>query len=198
MTTKKRVAILASGSGSNAQALMEAMQAEDFPAEATLLFSDKAGAYALERAKALDVMTLYLDPSGYASREDFDGALLRVLQNLQIEIVCMAGYMRIVSAGLVEAYQGRMLNVHPSLLPKFGGPGMFGHHVHAAVLKAGEKESGATIHLVSPEVDQGEILLQARVPILEGDDLKSLSARILEQEHRLYPQALRQVAEKLS
>lgn len=195
---KKRVAILASGGGSNAQALMQAMRAEDFPAEAVLLFSDKANAYALERAKALEVMTLYLDPSGYVSREDFDGALLRVLQNLHIEIVCMAGYMRIVSAGLVEAFQGRMLNVHPSLLPKFGGPGMFGHHVHTAVLKAGEKESGATIHLVSPEVDEGEILLQARVPVLEGDDLKSLSARILEQEHRLYPQALRQVAEKLS
>src|SRR5580700_4803970 len=121
MRMKKRVAILASGGGSNAQARMEAMQAEDFPAEAALLFSDKAGAHALERAKAFEVMTLYLDPSGYASREDFDGALLRVLQNLHIEIVCLAGYMRIVSASLVEAFQGRMLNVHPSLLPKFGG-----------------------------------------------------------------------------
>jgi phosphoribosylglycinamide formyltransferase-1 len=193
---KKRVAIFASGGGSNAQALLDAMREPGFPAEAALVFSNKEDAYALERGKLAQVMTLYLDPKGYATREDFDQALVHVLGELKVDLVCFAGYMRIVTPVLVRAFSGRILNVHPALLPKFGGAGMYGHHVHEAVLKAKEAESGATVHLVSEGVDEGEILLQAKVPVLPGDSVESLAKRVLEQEHRIYPQALRLVAEK--
>jgi phosphoribosylglycinamide formyltransferase-1 len=193
----KRVAIFASGGGSNAQALLDAMQDDGYPAQAVLLFSNKADAHALERGKALGITTLSLDPKGYAGREDFDAALVSILQGLQVEIICFAGYMRIVTPVLVKAFEGRILNVHPALLPQFGGPGMYGHHVHEAVLKAKASESGATVHLVTEGVDEGAILLQARVPVLPEDTAESLARRVLEQEHRIYPQALRQFCEKL-
>jgi phosphoribosylglycinamide formyltransferase-1 len=195
---KKRVAIFASGAGSNAQALLDAMAAADFPAEAVLLFSNKDKAYALDRAKAAGVMTLTLDPKGYESREDFDQALVNVLKGLKIDLICFAGYMRIATGVLTQAFPGRILNIHPSLLPKFGGVGMYGHHVHEAVIKAGESESGATVHLVTEAVDEGQILLQGRVPILTGDSPETLAKRVLEQEHLIYPQALRMISEKLS
>jgi phosphoribosylglycinamide formyltransferase-1 len=174
------------------------MKEPGFPAEAVLLFSNKEQAGALEKARAAGVMTLYLDPKGYAGREEFDQALVNVLRELKVELVCFAGYMRIATSVLVKAFEGRILNIHPSLLPKFGGPGMYGHHVHEAVLKAGERESGATVHLVTEGVDEGRILLQGKVEVLPGDSPESLAKRVLEQEHRIYPQALRQVCEKLS
>jgi phosphoribosylglycinamide formyltransferase 1 len=195
---KQRVAIFASGGGSNAQALMDAMRAPEFPAEAVLLFSDKETAHALERAKEAGVMTLYLDPKGYDSRQDFDRALVTILGELKVDIICFAGYMRIVSPVLIKAFAGRILNVHPSLLPKFGGEGMYGMHVHKAVIQAGVSESGATVHMVTEAVDEGEIVLQAKVVVGPGDTPESLAKRVLEQEHLIYPQALRLISEKLS
>jgi phosphoribosylglycinamide formyltransferase-1 len=194
---KKRIAIFASGGGSNAQALLDAMQEPGYPAEAVLLFSNKANALALERAKKAGIEAVHLDPKAYSSREDYDRAIVEILQAAKIEIICFAGYMRIVTPVLTQAFEGRILNVHPALLPKFGGAGMYGHHVHEAVLAAKEGESGATVHLVSEGVDEGEILLQARVPVLPGDNAESLGKRVLEQEHRIYPQALRMLAEML-
>jgi phosphoribosylglycinamide formyltransferase-1 len=195
---KKRVALFASGGGSNAQALLDAMKEPSFPAEPVLLFSNKPDAYALERGKLAGVMTLYLDPKGYATREDFDQALVNMLGELKVDLICFAGYMRIVTPVLVQAFPGRILNVHPALLPKFGGTGMYGHHVHEAVLKAGEAESGASVHLVTEGVDEGEILLQGKVPVLPGDTAETLSKRVLEQEHLIYPQALRILIEKIA
>jgi phosphoribosylglycinamide formyltransferase-1 len=197
MTAKKRVAIFASGGGSNAQALLDGMAEPGFPAVAVLVFSNKAAALALERAKKAGIEAVYLDPKAYSSREDYDRAIVEILQAARIDIICFAGYMRIVTPVLIKAFEGRILNVHPALLPKFGGPGMYGHHVHEAVLAAGEKESGASVHLVTEGVDEGEILLQSRVPVLTGDSLESLGKRVLEQEHRIYPQALRRLVETL-
>ena len=195
--TKKRIAIFASGGGSNAQALLDAMKDPSFPAEPALIFSNKPDAYALERGKLAGVMTLYLDPKGYATREDFDQALINMLRELKVDLICFAGYMRIVTPVLIQAFKGRILNVHPSLLPKFGGPGMYGQHVHEAVLKAGEAGSGASVHVVTEGVDEGEVLLQGRVPVLPGDTPESLAKRVLEQEHLIYPQALRILVEKI-
>ncbi len=198
MSIKKRIAIFGSGGGSNAQVLLDAMKEPGYPAEAVLIFSNKAEAGILQRGKDAGVMTLYLDPKGYDSREKFDQAVANILREAKVELICFAGYMRIVTQVLVGAFEGRILNVHPALLPKFGGPGMYGHHVHEAVIKAGEAESGATVHMVSVGVDEGEIILQAKVPVQAGDTAETLAKRVLEQEHRIYPQALRIVAEKLS
>jgi len=197
MKTKKRIAIFGSGGGSNAQALLDAMKDPSYPAEAVLIFSNKADAGILQRGKDAGVMSVYLDPKGYATRENFDQALVNMLGELRADLVCLAGYMRIVTPVFVHAFQGRILNVHPSLLPKFGGPGMYGHHVHEAVIQAGEAESGATVHLVTEGVDEGEILLQAKVAVEAGDTPETLAKRVLEQEHRIYPQALRNLCEKL-
>jgi phosphoribosylglycinamide formyltransferase-1 len=190
---KKRVAFLASGGGSNLQALLDAMRAEDYPAQPVLVFSDKAEARALQRARAAGVRAEHLDPRAYTTREAFDAALVALLQPSQPDLICLAGYMRILTPAFFNAFMGRIINIHPALLPAFGGPGMYGHHVHEAVLKAGAKESGATVHWVVPEVDAGPVILQARVPVLSGDTPASLAARVLEQEHQIYPEAVKRV-----
>lgn len=188
---KKRVAFLASGNGSNLQALLDAMQAPDFPAEPVLVLSDKAQARALERARLAGVRAEHLDPKANSGREAFDTALVALLKASAPDLICLAGYMRILTPVFFAAFGGRVLNIHPALLPAFGGPGMYGHHVHEAVIKAGARESGATVHWVTQEVDAGPIILQARVPVLPGDTPETLAARVLEQEHQLYPEALR-------
>jgi len=190
---KKRVALLASGSGSNVEALLVAMQDPAFPAEAVLVFSNRPGAGVLERAKKYAVRTEARDHKAYPSREAFDAEVVRLAREVQAEILCLGGYTRIVSPEFARAFQGRILSVHPSLLPKFGGPGMFGKNVHAAVLAAGATESGATIHWVDEGVDTGGILLQKSVPVLAGDTAETLAARVLEAEHVIFPEALRRV-----
>jgi len=190
---RKRAAFLASGGGSNLQALLDAMQAPDFPAEPVLVFSDKPAARALERARFAGVRAEHLDPKAFATREGFDMALVALLEPCRPDLICLAGYMRILTPAFFNAFMGRIINIHPALLPAFGGPGMYGHRVHEAVIRAGAKESGATVHWVVPEVDAGPIILQARVPVLAGDTPESLAARVLEQEHQLYPEAVRMV-----
>jgi len=193
----KRIAIFASGSGSNAEALMKAAAEPGFPGKVVLLFSNKPDAGALAKAAARGVGIAHLAPKAFATREAYDQAALNILNEKKIDIVCLAGYMRILTPVLTRAFSGRMLNIHPALLPKFGGEGMYGHHVHEAVLKAGEAESGATVHYVDEGVDSGAILLQAKVPVLADDTAESLAARVLEQEHLIYPQALRMLCEKI-
>lgn len=194
---KKRVAIFASGSGSNLQALLDAMQAPDFPAKAVLILSNKEQSLALERGRKAGVRAVFVDPKASANREAYDLHLVELLREVETEIICLAGYMRILTPVLVNAYAGRILNIHPALLPKFGGPGMYGHHVHEAVIQAGEIESGATVHYVTEGVDEGEVILQASLPVLSGDSADTLAKRILEMEHQIYPQALRKVCESL-
>ncbi|GJD96529.1 phosphoribosylglycinamide formyltransferase [Methylobacterium iners] len=191
MTTRKktRVAILISGRGSNMIALIEAARAPDYPAEIVLVLSNRPEAGGLAYAAAAGIPARAIDHKAYPTRETFDAALQAELDAVGIELVCLAGFMRIFSAGFVEAWAGRMINIHPSLLPLFRGT-----RTHEQALEAGVRLHGCTVHFVIPELDAGPIIAQAAVPVLSGDDPDSLAARILVQEHRLYPAALALVA----
>lgn len=188
MSAKKRTAVLISGSGSNLQALLNAARAPDYPAEISLVISNKTDAYGLERAKKAGVKTELLPHANFTTRETYDAALHALLESNDIEVVCLAGFMRILTPSFVKKWRGRMLNIHPSLLPKFTGL-----HTHKRALEAGEKEHGCTVHFVTDELDAGPVILQARVPILSNDTQETLAARVLEQEHRIYPEALKQI-----
>lgn len=173
------MAVLASGSGTNLQALMDDPVVG--PAVG-LVVSDRAEAKALDRARTAGLPAVHLDPSAYGSREAHDRALLKLLEAERIDVVCLAGYMRLLTPPVVSSYWGRMLNVHPSLLPAFAGA-----HAVRDALTWGVKVTGCTVHLVDEEVDHGPVIAQAAVPVLEDDDEATLHARIQEAEHRLYP-----------
>ncbi|MBK3732989.1 phosphoribosylglycinamide formyltransferase [Azospirillum brasilense] len=185
-----KVGVLISGRGSNLQALIDACAAPDFPAEIALVLSNKADAYGLERATAAGV------PVAVVSHRDFPGdkrafeeAMDARLREAGVELVCLAGFMRLLSPWFVERWHDRMINIHPSLLPSFKGL-----DTHQRALDAGVRFHGCTVHYVRSEMDEGPIIAQAAVPVLPGDDADRLSARVLEAEHRLYPQALRLIA----
>jgi phosphoribosylglycinamide formyltransferase-1 len=185
MTSRKRVAVLISGRGSNMQALVEAATAPDYPAEIIGIFSNKADAAGLAFAASRGIPTAIVSHKDFATREAFDAALDEVLRHWRTDIVCLAGFMRIFSSGFAEQWAGKMLNIHPSLLPLFRGL-----HTHEQALAAGATEHGCTVHLVTPGLDEGPTLAQARVPVLPGDTPESLAARILIEEHKLYPATL--------
>ena len=195
--SKKKIAFLASGGGSNLGAILEIMKEEDYPGEAVLVISDKAGSGALKRAAEAGIAAEFMDPKAYESNAVYDDALVDLLDTVKPDLICLAGYMRILSPGFIAAFSGKILNIHPSLLPKHGGEGMFGRHVHEAVLASGDTVSGATVHWVVDEVDGGKILLQAAVPVEKGDTAETLAARVLTLEHRLYPEALRQACSEM-
>lgn len=186
---KTRVAILISGRGSNMVSLIEAARAPDYPAEIVLVASNRPDAGGLAHAASVGIATTALDHRAYPDRASFDAALNAELEAAGIELVVLAGFMRILSAGFVEAWAGRMINIHPSLLPLFRGV-----HTHEQALAAGVCLHGCTVHYVVPELDAGPIVAQAAVPVLPGDDADSLAARILVQEHLLYPRALALIA----
>ena len=191
-TTPRRVrtAILISGRGSNMVALIEAAQAADFPAEIVLVAANLPEAGGLERARQAGIATASVDHRPFGKdREAFERKLDEVLRVNQIELVALAGFMRVLTPWFVTRWQGRLVNIHPSLLPDFRGT-----HTHARALEAGVAEHGCTVHFVVPELDAGPTIAQAKVPVLPGDDEASLSARVLEQEHALYPRALALVA----
>jgi phosphoribosylglycinamide formyltransferase 1 len=188
---KQRVAVLISGRGSNMTALIEAAEADDYPAAIVLVVSNRADAAGLQRARAEDIATVVVDHRPFGDdREAFERALDAELQRHRIDIVCLAGFMRLFTKNFVERWRGRMLNIHPALLPQFKGL-----DTHRRALAAGVKEHGATVHFVVPEMDAGPIVAQQAVAVREGDTEESLAARVLAVEHRLYPQALRLVAE---
>ncbi len=190
---KPRVAILISGRGSNMEALIKAAAAADYPAEIALVLSNKEDAAGLEIARGLGVEALAIAARPFGrDREAHERAIDAALVERGIEIVCLAGYMRLLTPYLVGRWAGRMLNIHPSLLPAY--PGV---DTHARVLAAGEVEHGCTVHLVTEEMDAGPVLAQARVPVLPGDTETVLAARVLEQEHRLYPVALASLSRKI-
>lgn len=178
-----RLAVCGSGRGSNLVALLKALKGSDL-AQVVLVLSNRADAPALERARewgvAAESLNSYKDGSEW----------LRRLQEHRVDLVVLAGYLKLVPADVIKAYRGRMLNIHPALLPAFGGPGMYGHHVHEAVLKSGVSHSGATVHLVDEEYDRGAVLAQGQVPVLSGDTPDSLASRVLEVEHRLLPEVV--------
>ncbi|MBL8565852.1 MAG: phosphoribosylglycinamide formyltransferase [Hyphomicrobiaceae bacterium] len=188
-TAKKRVAILISGRGSNMVSLLEAARAPDYPAQIVLVVSNRPEAAGLERARAAGVPTLAIDHKQFATRMAFEAKLHQALLDARTDLVCNAGFMRMLTGGFVDRWRDRQLNIHPSLLPAF--PGL---DTHERALGEGVKVHGCTVHFVRLEMDTGPIVAQAAVPVLPGDTPESLGARVLEAEHRLYPHALRLVA----
>ncbi len=190
---KTKVAVLISGRGSNLQSLLDAAAAPDYPAEIALVVSNRPEAAGLDRAREARVATQVIDHrqfgKGEQGRAAFDAALDKTLRDAGAELVCLAGFMRLLTPGFVEGWRGRMLNIHPSLLPSFKGL-----DVHARMIEAGVKIAGCTVHFVSPEMDAGPIVGQAAVPVLPGDNPETLAARILMEEHKLYPACLALVA----
>jgi phosphoribosylglycinamide formyltransferase-1 len=185
-----KLGILISGRGSNMVSLAEACARDDFPATVAVVVANVPGAGGLERAEALGIPTAVVDHRDYSSREEFELALIEVLRRHEVQAVCLAGFMRIVTSTLLEAFPERVLNIHPSLLPAFPGA-----HAHRDVLAHGAKVSGCTVHLVNEGMDSGPILLQAAVPVADTDSEETLAARVLEQEHLIFPQAVRLLAE---
>src|SRR4030081_1475543 len=189
-TMKRRVAILISGGGSNMTALIQAAAAEDFPAEIVVVISNRADAGGLEKARACGVAAVTIESKPFGKdRAAFEAVLQSALDQNKIELICLGGFMRLFTAEFVQRWYGRMLNIHPSLLPSF--PGL---DPHGQALRAGVKISGATVHFVTPETDAGPILIQGAVAVRDGDTPETLAARILGVEHRIYPDALRLVA----
>jgi phosphoribosylglycinamide formyltransferase-1 len=187
---KRRVAILISGRGSNMTALVEAARAQDFPAEIVVVISNKADAAGLLRAREAGIPAIAIESKAYGQdRAGFETKLQSALDDHRVDLICLGGFMRLFTAGFVQRWHGRMLNIHPSLLPSF--PGL---DPHGQALRAGVKISGATVHFVIPETDAGPIVMQGAIPVRDDDTAETLAARILEIEHRIYPEALRLVA----
>ncbi len=182
---RKRTAVLISGGGTNLQALLDAAVNPEFPAEIVLVMSNKADAYGLERAKKAGVPIHILSHKDYLSREAFDVAMHEVLVAQGVEIVCLAGFMRLLTPAFTARWEGKMINIHPSLLPSFKGL-----HTHERALEAGVKFAGCSVHFVVSEMDAGPLIIQAAVPIYQDDTPDTLRARVLESEHLIYPQAL--------
>lgn len=189
-TARKRVVVFISGGGSNMLALAKAAAEPGFPAEIIGVISDKADAGGLAKAAALGIPTFSFVRKDYDSKDAHEAAILSALESLSPDIICLAGYMRLLSAAFIKRYEGRIINIHPSLLPLF--PGL---HTHQRAIDAGMTEAGCTVHFVTEGMDEGPVILQAKVPVLPGDTADTLAARVLVEEHRIYPAALRLVAE---
>jgi phosphoribosylglycinamide formyltransferase-1 len=187
---RKRAVVFISGGGSNMMALVAAAKASDFPAEIVGVISDKADAGGLAKAAAEGIRTFAFARKDYASKEAHEAAIFAALDELSPDILCLAGYMRLLSATFIRRYEGRMINVHPSLLPMF--PGL---HTHQRAIDAGMRITGCTVHFVTEGMDEGPVIGQAAVPILSGDIAETLAARVLDVEHQLYPRSLRLFAE---
>ncbi|MET0173728.1 MAG: phosphoribosylglycinamide formyltransferase [Agrobacterium vaccinii] len=187
---RKRVVVFISGSGSNMMALAQACQAPDFPAEIACVISDKASAGGLAKAQSLGIPTLVFERKTYASKTEHEQSILAALSEIAPDIICLAGYMRLISAEFIAPYAGRIINIHPSLLPLF--PGL---HTHERAIESGMKITGCTVHFVTEGMDEGPVVGQAAVPVLLDDTPDTLAARVLTIEHQLYPLALKLLAE---
>jgi phosphoribosylglycinamide formyltransferase-1 len=187
---RARVVVFISGSGSNMVSLAKACQETDFPAEIACVISDKASAGGLEKARAFGIPTLVFERKTYASKAEHEGAILAALGEIAPDIICLAGYMRLISGDFIAPYEGRIINIHPSLLPLF--PGL---HTHQRAIDSGMKISGCTVHFVTEGMDEGPTIAQGAVPVVFGDTADTLAARILTVEHQLYPLTLKRLAE---
>lgn len=185
-----KIGVLISGRGSNLQALIDACAGDEFPARIAVVISNKPDAYGLERARLAGISTITVPHGTFSSREAFDQEVDRHLREAGVKLVCLAGFMRLLSEQFVRGWKDRMINIHPSLLPSFKGL-----NTHARTLQAGVKIAGCTVHYVRPEMDEGPIIMQAAVPVLAGDSEENLADRILVQEHLIYPAAVRLIAE---
>lgn len=191
MSDPIRIAVMASGRGSNFRAIHEALaRIEEPPARIVLCISNNPSPGAFDYARDNGIPTIRLSPRMFETEAEYARELLATLERHDVELIVLAGYMRRIPAEVVERYRGRILNIHPALLPEFGGEGMYGMNVHAAVIAAGRRESGATVHLVDGEYDTGAIVAQERVEIPEGETPEGLATRVLEVEHRLFPRVV--------
>ncbi|MFH0930766.1 MAG: phosphoribosylglycinamide formyltransferase [Candidatus Zixiibacteriota bacterium] len=192
---KLNLAVLASGGGTNLQALIDAIERGELLAEIKIVISNNSKAFALERARNHNIPALHLSHKQFAIPEEFDQRLLEVLKENQIDMVILAGYMKILSPVIIRAYKNRILNVHPALLPHFGGPGMYGIHVHEAVIKSGVKITGVTVHIVDEVYDHGAIVIQKPLEVKDDDTPETLAERVLKIEHQTYKEAIQLFAE---
>lgn len=189
------IGVFASGRGSNFQAIFNAIQQDILPARVTLVLSNKGDAGALEFARTHSLPAVHLSHKHFPDEASFASAMLDVLAKHDVQIIALAGYLKKIPSSVVRKYRNRILNIHPALLPSFGGAGMYGHYVHEAVIASGAKLSGATVHLVDEEYDRGPIVLQKAVPVEEHDTPETLAAKVLKIEHEIYPLALKAFAE---
>jgi len=190
-----RLAVLISGGGSNLQSIIDSCDSGELKglAAVAVVVSNKPDAYGLERAKKHGIPALFLNPKEHVSNKAFCKSISGKLVEYKVDLVCLAGYMNFIDSCLLKSFKGKVINIHPALLPKFGGKGMYGHHVHEAVVAAGEIESGATVHFVDEVYDHGKIILKKKVKVLKKDTCDTLSKRVLEAEHILYPLAIKKV-----
>jgi phosphoribosylglycinamide formyltransferase-1 len=189
-----KIAVLASGSGTNLQALIDAIEKKEMPAQIAVVISNVPDAFALERAKKHGIKTVCVPHKG-RTREEHEAELLKVLKEHETGLVVLAGYLRMLTPLIIREYKNRIINIHPALLPSFGGPGMHGENVHRAVLEYGCKVSGCTVHFVDDGIDSGPVIVQKCVDVKEGDTPETLAERILEQEHKALPLAVQLIAE---
>ena len=185
-----KLAVLVSGRGSNLQAIMDSIDREELDAHLSIVISNTKDAMALKRAEKHEIKTIFIDPSNYSSSKEYDKALVLKLKEFSIDLICLAGYMRILGEEIIQTFEKKIINIHPSLLPAF--PGL---NAQKQAINHGVKFSGCTVHFVDSGVDSGPIILQTVVPVYDNDDEKSLSKRILEQEHYLYPKAIKMIQE---
>ncbi|HEY0810191.1 MAG TPA: phosphoribosylglycinamide formyltransferase [Longimicrobiales bacterium] len=195
-----RLAVLASGGGSNLQALINRFNRNDTPnspLRVALVISDRVDSGALQRARSANIEAVHIEmkhrPVGLVTRE-----LLAALESADVDLIALAGFLQLVPSAIVRRYPNRIVNIHPALLPRFGGKGMYGINVHRAVLQSGDKKSGATVHYVNEAYDEGDIIQQREVPVLPGDTPETLAARVLEVEHQLYPDVLEELARRMA
>ena len=191
MPEKFKLAVLVSGRGSNLQAIIDKIESNCLSADIALVLSNVKDAFALERGKRHGLDTVFLDPKTFPNRDEYENKMIEILQAKSIDLICLAGFMQILGKKFIQAFPDKIINIHPSLLPAF--PGL---NVQKKALEHGAKFSGCTVHFVNEEVDGGPIILQSTVPIIDEDDVTSLSERILEQEHIIYPEAIRLIIEK--
>ena len=190
MPSPAKIAVFISGGGTNLQSLIDAAGDGRLSAKIMLVISSRSDAFGLERARREGIDTFVFKSKDYASSEDAELKLLGILDKYSIDFIALAGYLKMIPLSLIRKYKYRITNIHPALLPKYGGKGMYGHFVHEAVIASGDRESGATVHLVDEIYDHGKILKQERAPVLPGDTPESLAERILHIEHKIYPIAL--------
>ncbi|QPJ62679.1 MAG: phosphoribosylglycinamide formyltransferase [Candidatus Nitronauta litoralis] len=189
-TSTFKIAVLVSGRGTNLQSILDQVESGSLPVEVALIISNKKNAQALERGRKAGIPSKFINPKDYPDRDAYDAVLVKLLQAENVDLICLAGYMRILTSKFIQAFSGKIINIHPSLLPSF--PGL---DVQQQAIDHGVKYSGCTVHFVDEEVDTGPIILQAVVPVKEQDTAETLSARILKEEHKIYPEAVRLIAE---
>jgi len=193
---KIKLAVLASGGGTNLQAIIDKIESGKLSAEIRVVISNNSKSFALERARRHNIKDVHLSHKMFETKDEFDENLLEILKENEVDLVVLAGYMKILSPKVIRAYKNRMINIHPALLPHFGGKGMYGIHVHEAVIKSGVKVTGVTVHLVDEIYDHGAIIIQKCVPVEDSDTPESLAERVLKVEHQLYSEAIQLFAEE--